>query len=397
MRIADCLLIGIVVVYTGACEAPHENSVTGALSAVGCADGEREGFTDLGTYPNIAGCSGGWSIAGIHTDAPGTAPACPGLTTTDTTTPACGRNAGDDSTNPQGTGCNVADLCAQGWHVCTGADDVARSSPTGCAGATGSDDPPVLFATRQSSTGCGECATGTSTDATCDSSSCTAGCLQTANVSNDVFGCGNFGALTTASACGPLDRFSNNLCSGLAGSTWSCNLAANTDDNGTCEAYTVTKSGAAGGGVACCRDPDQPPDCSNAAADPATLWPPNHKLVTVQITGVVDPDPDDHVTIAITSIFQDEPVNTIGDGNTDGDGAGVGTAAAAVRAERTGAPQVPGDGRVYHIGFVATDTAGETCSGTVTVCVPHDQGQGATCVDGGPLFDSTESTPHGHR
>jgi hypothetical protein len=141
--------------------------------------------------------------------------------------------------------------------------------------------------------------------------------------------------------------------------------------------------------VACCRDPNQPPDCSNAVADPAALWPPNHKMVSVQIAGVVDPDPNDTTTIAITSIFQDEPLNTIGDGNTDVDGDGVGTATASVRAERTGSPQVPGDGRVYHISFVATDTAGATCTGTVTVCVPHDQGQGASCIDGGPLFDST--------
>jgi hypothetical protein len=388
--IADRLLITVVVAYVGACGAPHESSLTLALSAVGCADGQREGFTDVGTYPNIAGCSGAWTIAGIHTDDPGIAPACPGLATTDTTVPACDRNAGDDSTNPLGTGCNVADLCAQGWHVCTGAADVARSSPTGCDGAAGSDDPSVFFATRQSSTGCGECATGTSTDPSCDSSACAIGCLQTENVSNDFFGCGNFGSPTLAAACGPLDRFSNNLCSGLTGSTWSCDLPATTaDDTGLCEAYTVTKSGIDDGGVACCRDPNQPPDCSNAAADPATLWPPNHKMATIHIVGVVDPDPDDQTTITITSIFQDEPINTIGDGNTDVDGAGVGTDAATVRAERTGAPQVPGDGRVYHIGFVATDTAGATCSGTVTVCVPHDQGHGGGCVDGGPLFDST--------
>jgi len=387
--LTERLLIGALVACIAAC-APHESSLSRAISVAGCADGQREGFTDLAAYPNIAGCSGAWTIAGIHTDAPGTASACPG---TDTTAPACDRNAGDDSMNSLGTGCNVADLCAQGWHVCTGAGDVARSSETGCAGATGSDDPPLFFATRQSSTGCGVCATGTSTDASCDSSSCAPGCLQTAGVSNDFFGCGNFGSQPPGDACGPLDRFSNNLCGGLPGSRWSCNLATTADDTGLCEAYTVTKSDVEDGGVACCRDPDQPPDCSAAAADPATLWPPNHKLVAIHIAGVVDPDPDDQTTIAITSIFQDEPVNTIGDGNTDVDGAGIGTDTAAVRAERTGAPQVPGDGRVYHIGFVATDTAGATCTGTVTVCVPHDQGQGSECVDGGALFDSTATAP----
>lgn len=387
--IADRFLIGCIVVAVGACEAPNESSMTRALTAVGCADGQREGFTDLASYPNIAGCSGAWTIPSIHTEAPNTAPACPGLPTTDTTTPACGHNAGDDSANPLGAGCNVADLCAPGWHVCTGADDVVQSSDTGCSGATGPSDPPLFFATRQSSTGCGRCATGADTNPSCNSSSCAAGCLQTEDISNDVFGCGNFGALSSTADCGPLDRFSSNLCSGLAGSPWSCNLPTSADNNGFCEAYTVTKSNISHGGVACCRDPNQPPDCSDATANLSELWPPNHRMVPVEVVGVVDPDPNDEVTITITSIFQDEPVNTIGDGNTDVDGTGLGTSTAAVRAERTGSKQVPGDGRVYHIGFVASDTAGATCSGTVAVCVPHDQGNGDTCVDGGAVFDST--------
>ncbi len=384
------LLIGFVVLAGGACESrDDESSATLALSAIGCADGQREGFTDLGAHPDVAGCSGAWTISGIHTHAPGIPPACPGLSVADTSIPACDRSAGDDGANPLGAGCNVADLCAPGWHVCSGAGDVAASSATGCGGATTEIDPPLFFASRQSSTGCGQCATGASTGPSCSAGSCAAGCLQTEGISNDVFGCGNFGPSSPILGCGPLDRFSQNLCGGLGGSSWSCNLPTGADDNGLCEAYTVTKSGPSHGGVLCCRDPNQPPDCSGAAPDPAALWPPNHKLATVQVTGVTDPDPGDEVTIEIASIFQDEPLNTIGDGDTEVDAGGVGTAAAQVRAERTGSKQVPGDGRVYHIGFVATDTAGATCSGTVAVCVPHDQGQGSACVDGGPLYDST--------
>ena len=60
----------------------------------------------------------------------------------------------------------------------------------------------------------------------------------------------------------------------------------------------------------------------------------------------------------------------------------------AVRAERNGTPSTPGDGRVYHLVFSAFDGQGGFCSGSVAVCVPHDQKPGATCVDGGPLFDS---------
>jgi hypothetical protein len=55
-----------------------------------------------------------------------------------------------------------------------------------------------------------------------------------------------------------------------------------------------------------------------------------------------------------------------------------------LRAERDG----NGDGRVYHIQFTVSDPEGASCSGEVTVCVPHDQGHGGQCGDQGPLFPS---------
>ncbi|MFC2122740.1 hypothetical protein ACFLRP_03545 [Bacteroidota bacterium] len=134
---------------------------------------------------------------------------------------------------------------------------------------------------------------------------------------------------------------------------------------------------------------NEPPDCSNAAPSVSMIWPPNHKFVPVTIDGVTDPD-GDPVTITITSIMQDEPVDwawhTPGDGNFAPDGKGVGTDTAEVRAERSGSKKAPGDGRVYHIGFTASDGKGGTCSGTVTVGVPHDKKD--TPVDGGALFNS---------
>ncbi len=133
---------------------------------------------------------------------------------------------------------------------------------------------------------------------------------------------------------------------------------------------------------------NQPPDCSTAEPSIDTLWPPNHKFVAVNILGVTDPD-GDPVTISIYSIYQDEPVDTIGDGSFAPDGQGVGTDTAEVRAERTGTKEVPGNGRVYTIRFTATDDKGASCSGTVLVGVPHDQGQGAVPVNDGDLYDST--------
>jgi hypothetical protein len=125
------------------------------------------------------------------------------------------------------------------------------------------------------------------------------------------------------------------------------------------------------------------PDCSGA--DSIMLWPPNHKMRTVSITGVTDPD-GDPITITIDSIFQDELVDAVGsgDGNTSPDGTGVGSDTAQVRAERQGG----GNGRVYHIDFTADDGQGGVCNGEILVTVPHDQSP-ASAVDDGSLFDST--------
>jgi len=127
-----------------------------------------------------------------------------------------------------------------------------------------------------------------------------------------------------------------------------------------------------------------PPDCTEAYATPSVFWPPNHTFASVYVRGVTDPD-GDPVTITITDIGQDEPVDAEGSGSTCPDGAGVGSDVAQVRVERAG----PGDGRVYALDFRAEDGRGGACEGVVTVCVPHDQGHGDVCGDQGALADST--------
>jgi hypothetical protein len=126
-------------------------------------------------------------------------------------------------------------------------------------------------------------------------------------------------------------------------------------------------------------------DCSNAVADPGLLWPPNHKLVPINVLDVTDTN-GGMVTITVTGVSQDEPVNGLGDGDTSPDATGVGTSNASVRAERAG----NGDGRVYHITFSATSTSGGSCTGTVTVGVPKSQGNNGGPVDQGALHDSTQ-------
>jgi hypothetical protein len=137
---------------------------------------------------------------------------------------------------------------------------------------------------------------------------------------------------------------------------------------------------------------NEAPDCSNAGPSigTITIWPPNHKFVAIEVLGVTDPD-GDPVSITIDSIYQDEPVDTYGDGQFTPDGMGVGTSTAEVRAERAGTPAVPGNGRVYHIFFTADDGQGGSCEGEVMTGVPHDVKD--IPVDDGALYDSTALAP----
>jgi hypothetical protein len=305
------LAFGLAV--TGGCDLASDQARGGVRQApvsrialdTGCADGEREGFVNVSAYPDIAGCCGAWTVPGVSLFAPATAPACAGLVPQDTRNPACDRNAGDDAASPAGAGCNVADLCAPGWHVCLDANEVSTVTSTGCAGATQAGDPALLFLTRQSSNGCAVCATGTRTDADCNSASCTAGCLQTEHLSNDVFGCGNYGATPTAS-CSPLNRFSGNLCGSIAGQSWSCNQPGPADDSGLCETFTIVHSNPRTGGVLCCRDG------SSSDSDGDGVLDEDDNCIAVPNPDQTDSDGD-----GFGDACDDDP------GCTDGDGDGV--------------------------------------------------------------------------
>jgi hypothetical protein len=131
--------------------------------------------------------------------------------------------------------------------------------------------------------------------------------------------------------------------------------------------------------------PAAPPDCSKAVASRATLWSPDHRMVgPVSVINATDNTPGT-IMIETLSIYQDEPTSGLGSGDTSPDAVINSDGTFFLRAERAGT----GDGRVYHINFTATNASGGSCSGVVTVCVPHDMGKGSVCVDEGLLYDST--------
>lgn len=126
---------------------------------------------------------------------------------------------------------------------------------------------------------------------------------------------------------------------------------------------------------------NDPPTATGATASLGTLWPPDHRMVSISIAGVVDPN--NNATITITGVTQDEPTNGLGDGDTAIDAIINSDGTVLLRAERSG----KGDGRVYRVSFTARDLEGSV-SGVVKVGVPHSK-KTDPLKDSGGVFDST--------
>jgi len=110
--------------------------------------------------------------------------------------------------------------------------------------------------------------------------------------------------------------------------------------------------------------------------NPDVLWPPNHKMHDVHIGfRIVEAcTPHDEYEFILRDVNSSEPVNDIGDGNTEPDimGADIGTPDTDIqlRAERSG----PGAGRTYTLLYTVEDADGFSVRVRGTVTVPHDQG-----------------------
>jgi hypothetical protein len=108
------------------------------------------------------------------------------------------------------------------------------------------------------------------------------------------------------------------------------------------------------------------PVSSTVSADPPTLWPPNHKMVDVEIeyadSDNCAPGSGRTSTLSVTS---NEPINGTGDGDTSPDWQIIDAHHVRLRAERAGT----GNGRIYTITITCVDTAGNRTEKTVTVAV----------------------------
>ena len=112
------------------------------------------------------------------------------------------------------------------------------------------------------------------------------------------------------------------------------------------------------------------PVITSLAASPAVLWPPNHKMVSVSVTGNAT-EAVSEVTGRILSVTSNEPDNGLGDGDTAGDIVITSPGTVSLRAERA----AQGNGRIYTILFEVRDAAGNASTRTTTVSVPKSQGK----------------------
>lgn len=112
---------------------------------------------------------------------------------------------------------------------------------------------------------------------------------------------------------------------------------------------------------------DRTPPTLALSAAPSELWPPNHKLVTVQVAVQATDDFDPNPAVELVSVTSSEPDNGLGDGDKPGDIVINPDGAIQLRAERSGS----GSGRAYTLTYSATDRAGNTTTESVTV--PHDR------------------------
>jgi hypothetical protein len=124
----------------------------------------------------------------------------------------------------------------------------------------------------------------------------------------------------------------------------------------------VTQGGAAA---------DTTPPVLALSANHDTLWPPNHKYMTVGVTPEASDDSGEAPAVTFVSVVSDEPDDARGggDGHTTNDILQVGEFSFLLRAERSGS----GDGRTYTLTYRATDASGNETTATCTVQVPHDK------------------------
>ncbi len=134
----------------------------------------------------------------------------------------------------------------------------------------------------------------------------------------------------------------------------------------------------------------------NVNSQPVSLWPPNHKYRTFNVTDFVTGVSDNCGGLGVGSVVISQVTSDeVEDNPNGGDGTTLNDIVIAadcksvqLRAERDGNL----NGRVYTITFKVVDSAGNVGTATVKVYVPKSQ-NGAAAVDDGPHYGVTSGCP----
>lgn len=110
------------------------------------------------------------------------------------------------------------------------------------------------------------------------------------------------------------------------------------------------------------------PIIENVTSNPNVLWPPNHKMVQVNVNVLASDNCDIEPACRIVSVSSNEHVNGLDDGNTSPDWEVIGDLTVNIRAERSGTK----DGRIYTITVECIDDSGNNSTETVDVTAPID-------------------------
>jgi len=111
-----------------------------------------------------------------------------------------------------------------------------------------------------------------------------------------------------------------------------------------------------------------PPEIEDVIARPSVLWPPNHRMVEVDLEVVLG-ESCGEVACEILEVTSNEPIDGLGDGSTEPDWMVTDDGTLHLRAERSGT----GSGRVYTVEVSCVDELGEETRDTVLIRVPHDR------------------------